>query len=278
VVTSMERLLRRTLGPKHDLRIDVIGESRNVLMDPSQLEQIVMNLVVNARDAMTEPGRVSVSISATADRVLLSVADSGCGMAPEIAARVFDPYFTTKEVGKGTGLGLATVHGIVQHAHGDIEIDSNVGVGTVFRISLPTTDIAPASEVSIVIPVDQRGRILVVDDDEHVRRVAERILRRSGYEVRTAASGPEALAEVRRSSFDLLLTDMVMPGMTGRELARVVASEYPNIRILFMSGYNPGTPVPSWQFLAKPFERPALLNKIAELRSYEPQQSRVGEE
>ena len=278
VVTSMEMLLRRTLGAKHELRIDAVGEPRNVLMDPSQLEQIVMNLVVNARDAMSEPGRVTVSISATEKSVLLLVADSGCGMDPDIAARVFDPYFTTKEVGKGTGLGLATVHGIVQHAHGEIAVDSTVGVGTVFRISLPTTDLAPAPEPSLVVPVDQHGRILLVDDDEHVRRVTERILRRSGYEVITAASGPEALAEVRRSSFDLLLTDMVMPGMTGRELARVVASEFPSIRILFMSGYNPGTPVPSWQFLAKPFERPALLNKIAELRSYEPHLSRVGDE
>jgi two-component system, cell cycle sensor histidine kinase and response regulator CckA len=237
-----------------------------------------MNLVVNARDAMSEPGRVTVSINSTPDQILLSVADSGCGMEAEVAARVFDPYFTTKEVGKGTGLGLATVQGIVQHAQGTIGVDSSVGVGTVFRISLPTTDIAPAAELSAAIPVDQRGRILVVDDDEHVRRVVERILRRSGYDVCTATSGPEALAEVRRSSFDLLLTDMVMPGMTGREFARVVANEYPSIQILFMSGYNPGTPVPSWQFLPKPFERLALLSKIAELRGYKPQQARVGDE
>jgi CheY-like chemotaxis protein len=247
-------------------------------MDPSQLEQIVMNLVVNARDAMADAGRVLVRVGAAAERFVLEVVDDGCGMTREVAAHIFDPYFTTKELGKGTGLGLATVHGIVQHAGGEIVVDSEVGSGTVFRIFLPTTDISPTEEPSPFVPVDQRGRILLVDDDEHVRRVTERMLRRSGYEVCTASSGPEALAAVRQASFDFLLTDMVMPGMTGRELARVVSREYPNVRVLFMSGYNPGTPVPSWQFLGKPFERMALLEKLAQLRGYDPKQARVGDE
>jgi signal transduction histidine kinase len=278
VVASMEMLLRRSLGTQHELQIETTGPSRNVLMDPSQLEQIVMNLVVNARDAMADAGRVLVRVGAAAERFVLEVVDNGCGMTREVAAHIFDPYFTTKELGKGTGLGLATVHGIVQHAGGEIVVDSEVGSGTVFRIFLPTTDISPTEEPSPFVPVDQRGRILLVDDDEHVRRVTERMLRRSGYEVCTASSGPEALAAVRQASFDFLLTDMVMPGMTGRELARVVSREYPNVRVLFMSGYNPGTPVPSWQFLGKPFERMALLEKLAQLRGYDPKQARVGDE
>jgi CheY-like chemotaxis protein/anti-sigma regulatory factor (Ser/Thr protein kinase) len=258
----MEPLLRRTLGTGAELAVEVVGAPHPlVLVDPSQLEQIVMNLVVNARDAMGGGGRVSIRVSAAQERVVLEVTDTGSGMTPEVAARIFEPYFTTKAIGKGTGLGLATVHGIVEHSRGEIAVVSEVGRGTTFRISLPKTDLAPPAAAA---PASKPylGRVLLVDDDDQVRRLTERMLRNGGYDVRAAASGPAALAELRKTTFDILLTDMVMPGMSGRDLAREVVRDYPEIRVVFMSGYDPGTPVPAWQFIEKPFDRQTLLARL----------------
>jgi signal transduction histidine kinase len=260
-VQTMEKLLQRTVGAQIALELDVLG-SAHVLIDPSQLEQIVMNLVVNARDAITGPGRVVVRLSATEDRVAIEVSDDGSGMAPDVAARIFEPYFTTKELGKGTGLGLATVQGIVQHAGGEISVDSELERGTTFRIAIPRTDLAPTDSVAATIERVARGQVLLVDDDEPLRRVTERMLRSSGYDVTAAACGADAIVLARRHPFDILLTDMVMPGMSGRDLAREVLAEQPHIHVVFMSGYHAGAPLPEWQFISKPFDRRSLLVKL----------------
>ncbi len=266
VVTAMEGMLKRTVGERVSLTIEVASGPQRVLIDPSQLEQIVMNLVVNARDAMEGKGRLSIRIDEAADCATLEVTDTGSGMTQEVAARVFEPYFTTKAAGKGTGLGLATVHGIVEHGGGHISVSSEPGRGTTFKISLPRTTLSP-EECNLAVGGPGRGRILLVDDDDQVRRLTERMLRRAGYDVVSAACAPDALSEVRQAPFDVLLTDMVMPGMSGRDLAREVAQHSPLTRVIFMSGYNPGTPIPPWQFIAKPFDRETLLTKMGDLQA-----------
>jgi signal transduction histidine kinase/CheY-like chemotaxis protein len=267
VVANMQKMLERTVGTQIELAFEAAPTTHHVLMDPSQLEQVIMNLVVNARDAMTGRGRgrVTVRVGATDDHAVLEVVDTGSGMAPEVVARVFEPYFTTKAVGKGTGLGLATVHGIVQHAGGEITIDSELGRGTTFRVSLPKTDLAPETERSLAPNAAASGRVLLVDDDDQLRRLTERMLRVAGYHVVSASCGVDALAEARRGPFDILLTDLVMPGMSGRDLARDVMREHPHMRVVFMSGYS-ATPPADWQFIPKPFDRHLLLAKISSLQ------------
>ena len=261
LIGSMKKLLQRTAGPEIDVVIDVAA-GHHVLIDPSQLEQIVMNLVVNARDAISGHGRIVVRAAAAGRCATIEVADTGCGMPPDVAARVFEPYFTTKALGKGNGLGLATVHSIVQHAGGEITVASELGRGTTFRIALPETDLAPEYADERAAGPVARGRVLVVDDDDQLRRLAERMLRKAGYHVASAGTGTEAMAVARRDPFDVLLTDLVLPGMSGRDLARELVQEYPQIRVVFMSGYHPASPVPDWQFIAKPFDRQILLAKI----------------
>jgi signal transduction histidine kinase/CheY-like chemotaxis protein len=266
LVGGMHKLLERTLGPRIQLSIEIAARPPYVLIDPTQLEQVLMNLVVNARDAITGPGRVVVRLGARDRFATIEVSDTGSGMPPEVVARMFEPYFTTKELGKGTGLGLATVHGIVQQVGGEISVSSEPGRGTTFCIRLPTTDLAPERSRTMSNEPIARGRVLLVDDDDQLRRLAERILRNAGYHVVQAACGPDALAEARREPFDILLTDMVMPGMSGRDLARELVNEHPQIRVVYMSGYQQGTPIPDWQFIAKPFDRQILLAKIGNLQ------------
>jgi CheY-like chemotaxis protein len=237
------------------------------------LDQVVMNLVVNARDAIAGTGQVTLrlglaapSTAAPGGQVVLEVIDTGSGMPPDVAARVFEPYFTTKGVGKGTGLGLATVQGIVSQAGGEISVSSVIGRGTAFRIALPRTDLTPEAAGAHVADREARGRVLLVDDDDQLRRLTERMLRNAGYHVVSAPSGPTALAEARRQTFDILLTDMVMPGMSGRDLARELTLEHPAVRVVYMSGYNNATPLPDWQFIAKPFDRQVLLAKIGHVQ------------
>ncbi|MEO6772682.1 MAG: ATP-binding protein [Kofleriaceae bacterium] len=261
-IRAMDKLVARSLGPDIALDLEVPTEPQHVLIDATQLEQIIMNLAVNGRDAMQGRGRLSIRVTAEAKQVVIDVADTGSGMPVEVIARIFEPYFTTKEIGKGTGLGLATVHGIVEHAGGKISVTSDPGRGTRFQIVLPKTSLASetaATEVSAT-----RGTVLLVDDDDVVRRLTERMLRAGGYQVLAAPSGPEAVAIARSAHFDILLTDMVMPGMSGRELAREIAGIYADVRVVFMSGYNPGMPIPASQFLAKPFDRNNLLAILGE--------------
>jgi len=283
VVHAMEKMLRRTLGPQIDFASKVGTRIPRILIDTSQLEQILMNLVVNARDATppTGNGRVSLDVSAIeVDAALaqtrgiapgryvkIEVADQGQGMPPEVIARVFEPYFTTKARGKGTGLGLATVHGIVQQARGDISVESTVGQGTTFRILLPATEQSDDTcRIPIRTPKKQVATILVVDDDDDVRRVTERILRQAGYQVVSAASGQAALTIARDhgTPIDLLLTDIVMPGISGRDLSRELSAEGRIERTIFMSGYHQHAPIAGSQFISKPFTRNDLIEKLRE--------------
>jgi signal transduction histidine kinase len=283
VVTGMEKLLLRTIGQQIQLVTTIQPRLPRILIDSAQLEQILMNLVVNARDAMPNGGRVELRVSTVeidADRanaraiapggyIAIEVADNGAGIAPNVLARIFEPYFSTKARGKGTGLGLATVHGIVQHAGGDILVESHLGEGTTFRIFLPATELA--GEASRDIPVFSvvGGTVLVVDDDDSVRRVTERLLRSSGFTVLAASSGPDALAvaAAHRGHIDLLLTDIVMPGMSGRDLAKDLSELRPTTKILFMSGYHQHSPLADSQFLTKPFHRGELLEKVRAMLS-----------
>jgi signal transduction histidine kinase/ActR/RegA family two-component response regulator len=276
IVRNIEKLLLRTLGPDVELTVTIAAPIPRILMDSAQLEQVLMNLVVNARDAMSGRGHVTLTVDAVehaqavgalpaGQYVTIEVSDTGSGMPPEIVSRIFEPYFTTKARGKGTGLGLATVHGIIQQAKGDIVVDSVLGMGTTFRIALPATD-QPTEEprVTTTPPITHTATILVVDDDDDVRRVTERILKNAGYHVLGANSGPAAItiATDPATSIDLLLSDVVMPGMSGRDLARQLEPSRPNLRIVFMSGYHQHAPMVNSQFLAKPFGRVALLDKV----------------
>jgi len=281
VAQRMEKMLVRTLGPQIEFVTSIGPHIPRILIDTAQLEQILMNLVVNARDAMLGNGRVTLAVNAVeidpehanlraispGHYVAIDVADSGSGMPPDVIARIFEPYFTTKARGKGTGLGLATVHGIVQQAHGDIRVESVSGQGTTFHILLPATDQVTEEARPTAATPSGGSTILVVDDDDDVRRVTERILRKAGYQVLSANSGQTAIGVSREHSgtIDLLLTDIVMPGMSGRDLAREVAVERPAIRVIFMSGYHQHAPISNSQFIAKPFGRTDLLDKVREI-------------
>ncbi|MEN3304143.1 MAG: hypothetical protein V7603_345 [Micromonosporaceae bacterium] len=286
VVAEIDTLLRRTLGEHIQLHTTLTPDLWPVLADPGQLEQVLVNLAVNARDAMSDGGTLSIdttnlTIDGTTSahpslpagrHVKLRVADTGTGMPPEIAERVFEPFFTTKPKGEGSGLGLATVYGIITQAGGHAQIRSSPGAGTAFTALLPATDRQPHS---ITQPTRRhRGHggetILVVEDEPALREVTRRILTRNGYHVLTAGNGPEALktAEHTTEQIHLLLTDVIMPHMLGKELATTIRDLRPNIRVLYMSGYaqpvlaSQGTLDPGVTLVEKPFSEPTLLDKI----------------
>jgi CheY-like chemotaxis protein len=257
------------------------------MTDPGQIEQVIMNLAVNAGDAMPEGGSLTIATSGAAavdmDRhpeatpglyVALSVADSGSGMSEETLAHLFEPFFTTKAKGKGTGLGLSMVYGIVRQCGGFIEVQSEAGAGTVFKILLPKfSDLQQQEEA------DREGMqprapssaptILLVEDDEIVRRMTGRVLRRSGYTVMEAPSAAEALKQAGRK-IDLLLTDIVLPDISGVELATKLKGEKPSLPVVYMSGYTDNLAIrevlsrPTARFLQKPFTPHALLQKVRE--------------
>ena len=261
VIGDLERLLARTLGEEIELQTELADDLPTVPMSVTELEQVVMNLVVNARDAVDGPGRVTISTEvldvtdevrvqvgapalATGTYVRLSVTDDGAGMSPETVARAFEPFFTTKDRGRGTGLGLATVYGIVQRTGGHVSVESNPGEGTTFEVLLPTE---PAAAPAAAIPEPPRavagaGQIvLLVEDEEAVRRATSRMLRKWGYEVVEAIDGVDALAKAAGTDFDLLLTDVIMPGgLTGKDVAERLKAERPALPVVFMSGYSAG--------------------------------------
>jgi signal transduction histidine kinase/CheY-like chemotaxis protein len=280
LVKNLDRILRRSLGERIELVMHIASDVPYVLIDGAQLEQIVVNLVVNARDAISDNGRVQLRLFAsqlTAGAVtqlpaggyaVLEVMDTGSGMPPEVQAHIFEPYFTTKGRLQGSGLGLATVHAIVSQARGEITVASTLGRGTTFRIYLPETDRPLEIEPSMrIAAASGSGTVLLVDDDDDVRRMVDRVLRRAGYTVMTATSGTDALDRARSHSgdIDLLLTDIVMPGMTGQDLMRELLVDRPRLQVVFMSGYHPGMPIDARRFVAKPFDRDTLLGTVAEV-------------
>ena len=270
LVTDLESLLSRSLGELVELEIAVGDDLPPVLADRSRLEQVLVNLAVNARDAMPHGGTLSIAVAREDDAVAVRVADEGTGMEPEVADRAFEPFFTTKPAGEGTGLGLATVHGIVTDSGGDIAIESRPGSGTVVRFTLPAArdDVAAVTPEQPAEPAAaDSARVLVVEDQDPVRRQAVRMLQRHGYRVREASSGQVALAEWE--PVDVVLTDVVMPGMTGHELAQRVATIAPGVPVVFMSGHTEdvvvldGAREREIAFVQKPFTRDTLLGAVA---------------
>jgi signal transduction histidine kinase len=288
LVTKMAPMLRRVIGEDIEMET-VVGEHPiPVRADASQLEQVVMNLVVNARDAMPGGGRLVVradivnggAADAAADappglRACLTVADTGSGMDERTQAHMFDPFFTTKPAGQGTGLGLSTVFGIVNQAGGDIRVQSRIGEGTTFRVYLPLADGHDQTHAVLPPPAPAtlgRGLVLLAEDDAAVRGLVRDTLEHAGYTVIDAENGIEALQvsqnEPRR--IDLLVTDLMMPYMGGVELARRIREHRPEIQVLCLSGYHDeafaargGVPAASW--LTKPFRPVELADKVSEI-------------
>lgn len=289
VVIDFETMLRRLIGEDIELALVTSADSLRVKADPAQLEQILMNLIINARDAMPKGGKLAIETASSylestpmyhltplvpGMYVRLSVSDTGCGMSPEVQAHIFEPFFTTKEEGKGTGLGLSTVFGIVTQNGGGLHVTSTVGEGTRFDVYLPSI----ATEVGSATPQDSSAQsitghetILLVEDDEGVRLLIRDELRKLGYRVFEAKNGLEAclVATQHLGRLQLLLTDVVMPGMSGTELARHLRVIKPELRLLFMSGYTDDTNVgagdPRSAYLQKPFMPEALAKTIREL-------------
>jgi len=291
VVTNMESLLRRLIGEDISLRAALAPSLSCVKADPGQIEQVIMNLAVNARDAMPQGGRLTIE-TANADLdesyaeerfsvrpgpyVMLAVSDTGSGMDAETQAHIFEPFFTTKGQGKGTGLGLSTVYGIVKQSGGYIWVYSEPGRGTTFKIYLPRVDAqAEALEPHSPRQESLQGTetILLVEDEERVRRLARTILAGHGYSVLEASNGVEALriGERHGSAIHLLVTDVVMPEMSGRELAGRLIARHPDMKVLFMSGYTDDTILrhgvleAGIPFLQKPFTPSTLARKVREM-------------
>jgi len=286
IVRLLEPMLRRLIGEDVTLVTSSDGAGF-VLADPGQIEQVIVNLVVNAREAMPEGGRLTIETAdiektdsivspsragSAGPMVVLSVTDTGVGMNVETMDHLFEPFFTTKGVGKGTGLGLATVYGIVHQSGGTVTARSQLGHGSTFTICLPrvaaTTAAGLAEPNPAAIEADRLGTILIVEDDRGVRLFASRVLEAAGYRVLTASDGAMAIDLSACTPVQLLLTDVVMPDMSGLIVAAKLAASQPGIRVLFMSGYpdnnlvRDGVLDPGIDFLPKPFTAEALLGAV----------------
>ncbi|MBI3653021.1 MAG: PAS domain S-box protein [Acidobacteria bacterium] len=291
VVGTTEKMLHRLIGENIVLSTSYAPQIGTVKLDPNQLEQVIINLAVNARDAMPEGGRLLIE---TQDLMLdeaysqlhpdiqpgryamIAISDTGIGMTPEVKAHLFEPFFTTKEVGKGTGLGLATVFGIVKQSGGYLEVYSAIGIGSTFKIYFPILETSvpfPPLGDSDEVPQLGTETILLVEDEEAVRSVAKLILETLGYQVLVASHGREALtiAESFSSTLHLLITDMVMPEMSGSQLAIILQGRQPDLKVLFMSGYIDDTLIREdilaahQAFLQKPFSPLAFAKKVREV-------------
>ncbi len=288
VIDDTHKMLRRLIGEDIELIIKTQDEQGNIKVDPGQLEQILINLSVNARDAMPNGGRLWIETGSTvfdddccpsqADLtpgryILLSVSDNGDGMDEETRRRIFDPFFTTKKEGHGTGLGLATVYGIVKQHRGYIDVVSEIGKGTTFKVYFPEiTEEADALSKGMAEENLPQGRetVLLVEDESMVRTIAIKILKRQGYTVHSAESGPNALDLVNNNNLeiDLLLTDVVMPVMNGRELAEELHATLPDLKVLFVSGYTDdiiahhGVLDDGLEFIGKPYTPQDLAKMV----------------
>ncbi len=291
LVSDIERMLRRLIGEHIELKTRKASDLWKVKADPGQIEQAILNLVLNARDAMPSGGTLAIETSnAPLDEsftrshvptqpgpyVCVAVSDTGVGISDEVKARLFEPFFTTKERGKGTGLGLSTTYGIIKQSGGYLWCDSEVGRGTTFRVLLPRVEepVAQTEERKPLPPIHPGDEtLLLVEDEPEVRSLVQRILKTQGYTVVTAANPDEALAVARefKGPIQLMVTDVVMPGMSGLQLAERLAPMRPDMRVLFMSGYtndaigHQGVLDPGTAFLQKPFTPNALARKVREV-------------
>ena len=291
IVENMNRLLQRMIGEDIQLLTILSPGLWPVKVDPGQIEQVIMNLAVNARDAMPEGGRLTLETSnmnldaeyarrhisvKPGAYVMMAVTDTGCGMNAETQSHLFEPFFTTKEKGKGAGLGLSTVYGIVKQSGGNIWAYSETGKGSTFKVYLPcAAEAVKTFRPKEIAPVVARGTetILLVEDEEAVRTLISRVLQGSGYRVLEASQGKEAIeiSQKHGGPIHLMVTDVIMPQMSGRELAERLAPARSEMKVLFMSGYpdnaivHHGVLDPGTAFLQKPFTLAALENKVREI-------------
>jgi PAS domain S-box-containing protein len=270
LIMQTSTMLRRIIGEDVQLQL-ALGPAASVFADPGQIEQILLNLCVNARDAMPGGGRITIQttrVSAKGGaRVRIRISDTGTGIAHDVLPHIFEPFFTTKDRDRGTGLGLATVYGVVQQSGGTIDVKTEVGQGTTFELEFPEWRGAPASAALAQVASHGTESILIVEDDHPVRALAEQILVRAGYRVVSVASGAGGIDLAARERFDLLLTDMVMPDMDGHAVAKGLRAVSPDTRVLYMSGYaadvlaNRGVDG-SLRLLQKPFSALTLTNAV----------------
>jgi signal transduction histidine kinase len=294
LVTDFEKILHRVIGEHIDLRTRAEAASSRVKADPNQIEQVILNLGVNARDAMPKGGRLLIRTAdvemdtaaarvlapdlAPGEYVLLEVSDTGHGMTDEVKSRIFEPFFTTKEPGKGTGLGLATVYGVVKQSGGSLAVESSAGGGSTFRIYLPVEagdldEARPKTVVPLESPPKTAETILVVEDEEIVRELVCHVLSDQGYNVLCASNGSEGLrlGAAHAGQIKLLITDVVMPVIGGLELARTMIAARPDIKVLYVSGYSEsdiseqGILASELEFLEKPFTPQGLIRKVREV-------------
>jgi signal transduction histidine kinase/CheY-like chemotaxis protein len=289
VVADLQRMLALVIGEHVDLETSLSPNLHRVVADPGQMEQVIMNLILNARDAVPAGGRIRIE-TANGDigeamareheilpgqYVTLSISDSGHGMDADTLAHIFEPFFTTKELGRGTGLGLSTVHRIVKENGGNIWVTSQPGAGATFTICMPRAaqSVDHGDSQAVPRPVDGGAEtLLLVEDEEGVRKLLTHVLHKRGYKVLEAANGDEALRlyERRRADIQLVLTDMVMPHMSGRELGEKLRALSPNLKIIYMSGYTDDVLVrtgalgPGMSFLQKPLRPEVLAARVRE--------------
>jgi len=291
LLQNLEKMLRRVIGEDVELVTVLADNLGRVKGDSGQIEQILLNLAVNARDAMPSGGKLTIeTANVTLDEtfrrnpiglkpghyVMISMTDTGLGLTQKVKEQIFEPFFTTKEIGKGTGLGLSIVYGIVKQSGGHILVDSGLGKGTTFRIYLPRVDevVGEVEEKEVSGLPCGNETILVVEDEEEVRKLTARILRKQGYNVLEASQGKEAfsLCEEQEGPIHLMVTDVLMPGLTGAELAKRFTQLYPEMKVLYMSGYTSdrfaighGNLEKGMEFIQKPFSIDRLAKKIREV-------------
>lgn len=289
VVLNLERMLRRLIGENIHLVTKLDPHAMAIQADPGQIEQVILNISVNARDAMSAGGTITISTRKTSSEAVsrrvgkslslatytqLSISDTGCGMDEQVRQRIFEPFFTTKQEGRGTGLGLSTVYGVLKQSGGEIALDTAVGKGTTFDLYFPSVANHTGREESGESAVPNSSgteSILLVEDDSMLRQLCERILRKQGYAVQTAKDGVDALDWLNRQSdvsIDLLVTDVVMPRLNGRRLAETLHQSRPALKVLYISGYTDDSSLirdlaaNESHFLQKPFSPNALCQRV----------------